>query len=139
MLHQFRVLLVLATSVCAFATTAATAQAGTCITPIAKFASVDGGWDYKISTTNAGALDGVTDDEFVHATIAGADTWNEQANGLPDRAWDFPFRHALDVAPDGETLAFGTTSGNLYATSDGGASWEAVSNSLPLIYSVRFA
>ncbi len=76
---------------------------------------------------------------LVMRTDDGGATWNEQSDGLPERAWDFPYRHALDVAPDGETLAFGTTSGNLYVTHDGGASWEALSNSLPLIYSVRFA
>jgi hypothetical protein len=70
---------------------------------------------------------------------AGA-TWTAQTSGLPSRdAWDFPYRHALDVAPDGETLVLGTTSGNLYVSEDGGTSWQALSNSLPLIYSARFA
>ena len=51
---------------------------------------------------------------------AGA-TWKEQRSGLPQQdAWDFPYRHALDVAPDGTTLAFGTTSGNFYVSEDGG-------------------
>ena len=62
------------------------------------------------------------------------------ATGLPQaNAWDFPFRHALDVSADGETLAFGTTSGNLYVSSDGGRSWQTVTNNLPAVYSVRFA
>jgi photosystem II stability/assembly factor-like uncharacterized protein len=67
-------------------------------------------------------------------------TWTTQDTGLPQQnAWDFPYRHALDVAPDGETLVLGTTSGNLYVSGDGGASWETLSNNLPLIYSARFA
>ena len=67
-------------------------------------------------------------------------TWAQQRDGLPQEgAWDFPYRHSLDVAPDGDTLAFGTTSGNLYVSADGGAGWEAISHNLPLIYSVRFA
>ena len=76
---------------------------------------------------------------LVMRTDDGGATWDEQSAGLPAPAWDFPYRHALDIAPDGDTLAFGTTSGNLYVTRDGGASWETVCNSLPLIYSVRFA
>ncbi len=40
---------------------------------------------------------------------------------------------------DGETLAFATTSGNLYVSEDGGASWSCLTNNLPLVYSVRFA
>lgn len=76
---------------------------------------------------------------IVMRTDDGGATWNEQTAGLPQQAWDFPYRHALDIAPDGDTLAFGTTSGNLYVTNDGGASWEAITNSLPMIYSVRFA
>ncbi len=67
-------------------------------------------------------------------------SWTEQTGGLPqENAWDFPYRHSLDVSPDGETLVFGTTSGNLHVSADGGANWEAISHNLPLIYSVRFA
>ena len=73
-------------------------------------------------------------------TDDGGANWSEQTEGLPQEgAWDFPYRHALDIAPDGETLAFGTTSGNLYVTEDGGASWQSLSHNLPLVYSVRFA
>ena len=45
----------------------------------------------------------------------------------------------------GETLtrrpyvAFGTTSGNLFVSEDGGRSWLAISHHLPTIYAVRFA
>jgi len=77
---------------------------------------------------------------FVMRTDDGGRTWVEQTDGLPQvGAWDFPYRHCLDVSPDGETLAFGTTSGNAYVSGDGGASWSVLSNNLPLIYSVRFA
>ena len=70
---------------------------------------------------------------------AGA-TWQEHREGLPQQgAWDFPFRHALDVSPDGEHLAFGTTSGNLFVSEDGGRSWQTISHHLPAVYSLRFA
>jgi hypothetical protein len=77
---------------------------------------------------------------FALRTDDGGATWNEQTGGLPQQgAMDFPYRHALDIAPDGETLAFGTTSGNVYVSPDGGNSWETLSNNLPPIYSLRFA
>jgi photosystem II stability/assembly factor-like uncharacterized protein len=68
------------------------------------------------------------------------DTWTQCRTGLPQQdAYDFPYRHALDVGSDGETLVFGTTSGNLYVSPDGGVSWRSIGTNLPLIYSVRFA
>jgi len=36
-------------------------------------------------------------------------------------------------------VAFGSTTGNLYVSDDGGEGWMAVANNLPPIYSVRFA
>lgn len=83
------------------------------------------------------AIDGAL---CVMRTDDGGVTWAEQRTGLPQSGtWDFPFRHSLDVGTDGETLVFGTTSGNLYVSEDGGASWSCLSGNLPLIYSARFA
>ena len=66
-------------------------------------------------------------------------SWHEQASGLPAPAFDFPFRHGLDVSADGDTLFMGTTSGNVYVSENGGRTWTTLSTSLPPIYSVRFA
>jgi photosystem II stability/assembly factor-like uncharacterized protein len=75
----------------------------------------------------------------MRTTDAGA-TWEPMREGLPQKdAWDFPYRHAMDVGPDGRTVAFGTQSGNLYVSPDGGASWQALSHNLPAVYSLRFA
>jgi photosystem II stability/assembly factor-like uncharacterized protein len=46
------------------------------------------------------------------------------------------YRHALSV--DGDIVAFGSTTGNLYVSEDGGDTWTCVANNLPPIYSVRF-
>ncbi|WP_437806377.1 hypothetical protein [Sorangium sp. So ce1078] len=54
-----------------------------------------------------------------------------------DEAYDVIYRHAL-ANKDG-AVAFGTTTGNLYVSDDGGEGWTAVANNLPPIYSVRFA
>jgi hypothetical protein len=45
-------------------------------------------------------------------------------NVLPqEHAYDLTFRHALDVDGRGESLAFGTTAGSLWASDDQGDSW----------------
>lgn len=70
-------------------------------------------------------------------TEDGGETWEELTSGLPQKnCYDFAFRHCLDL--QGETLAFGTTGGSLYVSDDEGERWEAISNHLPPIFSVRF-
>jgi hypothetical protein len=58
-------------------------------------------------------------------------------NGLPKKdCYDIVFRHALDV--DGDTLAFGTTTGNLFISNDSGEHWECLNSNLPMVYSLAF-
>jgi hypothetical protein len=71
-------------------------------------------------------------------TDDGGKTWQEFRTGLPQEdCYDICFRHAFDKR--GETLAFGTTAGNLYLSEDRGESWKCISNNLADVYSVRFA
>lgn len=71
-------------------------------------------------------------------TDDGGRTWREQRKGLPQSgAFDTVYRHALDVA--GSSLAFGSTTGNLYLSDNGGDNWVSLGSSFPPIYSVRFA
>ena len=73
----------------------------------------------------------------VARTEDGGQTWTTLRKGLPQQhAYDVVYRHALHN--DGETLAFGSTTGNLYLSDDGGESWQTVAQNLPPIYSVRF-
>jgi photosystem II stability/assembly factor-like uncharacterized protein len=75
---------------------------------------------------------------FVGRTEDGGKTWQNLRNGLPqDNCYDIVFRHALDI--DGNQLAFGSTTGNVFFSANRGDSWETVGNYLPPIYSVRFA
>ena len=70
-------------------------------------------------------------------TTDGGKSWRTLRKGLPQQhAYDVTFRHALDHA-DGN-LAFGTTTGNLYLSSNRGQSWECLGHNFPPIYSVRF-
>ncbi len=75
----------------------------------------------------------------VARTRDGGESFEVLRRGLPqEHAYDLVFRHALDVDETGETLAFGSTTGSLWLSSDGGDSWETLSANLPPIYAVRF-
>ncbi|MBT9558874.1 MAG: hypothetical protein IV100_22780 [Myxococcales bacterium] len=74
---------------------------------------------------------------FVARTKDGGQTWEKLTQGLPQSgAYDVVYRHAL--AQKGGVVAFGSTTGNLYLSEDGGDTWITASNNLPPIYSVRF-
>ena len=76
----------------------------------------------------------------VTRTRDGAETFEVLRNGLPQRhAYDLVYRHALDIDSTGDTLAFGSTTGNLWLSDDQGDHWQQVSGFLPPIYCVRFA
>jgi hypothetical protein len=69
---------------------------------------------------------------------AGA-TFEVLRRGLPQRhAYDLVYRHGLDIDSQGATLAFGSTTGNLWISEDQGDSWQQLSAFLPPIYCVRF-
>lgn len=75
---------------------------------------------------------------FVARTTDGGESWEELRDGLPQQnAYDVVYRHALDN--QGDALAFGSTTGNLYVSEDRGDRWVTVANNLPPIYSVRFS
>lgn len=60
--------------------------------------------------------------------------------GLPQHhAYDLVWRHALAVDDTGDRLAFGSTSGGLWITENGGDSWAMPEARLPPIAAVRFA
>lgn len=75
----------------------------------------------------------------VARTRDGGASFDLLGNGLPEHdAYDLVYRHALDVAPDGTTLAFGSTTGNLWISESSGDRWEVLSHHLPPVYAVRF-
>ena len=74
---------------------------------------------------------------FVARTTDGGQSWTELREGLPqENAYDVVYRHALGNS--GDSLAFGSTTGNLYVSENRGDSWVAAAHNLPPIYSVRF-
>jgi hypothetical protein len=75
----------------------------------------------------------------VSRTRDGGPSFAVLGRGLPDEpAYDLVYRHALDVADDGERLAFGSTTGSLWVSEDQGDSWQSVSKHLPPVLCVRF-
>lgn len=74
---------------------------------------------------------------FVARTQDGGKSWERLTKGLPQgNAYDLVYRHALDNS--GDTLAFGSTTGNVYFSNDRGDTWACAGNHFPPIYSVRF-
>jgi hypothetical protein len=76
----------------------------------------------------------------VSRTRDGGKTFDVLREGLPqEHAYDLVFRHALDIDPTGERLAFGSTTGSVWVSENGGDRWEAISHHLPPVYQVLFA
>lgn len=61
-------------------------------------------------------------------------------DGLPDvPSYDLVYRHGLAVDADGRRLAFGSTTGGLWTSSDGGDRWRMLPARLPPVHAVAFA
>ncbi len=76
----------------------------------------------------------------VARTRDGGRSFDVLRHGLPQRhAYDLVWRHALAVDAGGERLAFGSTSGGVWISEDGGDSWTMPEARLPPVSVVRFA
>jgi photosystem II stability/assembly factor-like uncharacterized protein len=75
----------------------------------------------------------------VTRTRDGGKSFEILTKGLPQTyAYDLVYRHGLDVDESGNKLAFGSTTGSVWITENGGDSWQNVSSNLPPVYAVRF-
>ena len=76
----------------------------------------------------------------VARTRDGGESFEVLRDGLPQRhAYDLVWRHALAVDETGERLAFGSTTGGVWISEDGGDSWNMSEARLPPVAAVRFA
>jgi photosystem II stability/assembly factor-like uncharacterized protein len=76
---------------------------------------------------------------LVARTGDGGKTFERLREGLPaDPAYDLVYRHGLAVDATGDRLAFGSTTGGLWTSSDGGDRWQALAARLPPILAVCF-
>ena len=68
----------------------------------------------------------------VTRTDDGGASFRVQDQGLPGaHAYHLVYRHCLEMAPDGQTLALASTTGGLWISPDQGAHWHCVSQDLP--------
>ena len=76
----------------------------------------------------------------VARTRDGGRSFEVLTQGLPQyHAYDLVWRHGLAVDESGERLAFGSTSGGLWISEDGGDSWTMPEARMPPVAAVRFA
>jgi hypothetical protein len=76
----------------------------------------------------------------VYITRDAGESWTRRDAGLPERGWFTVKRQAMTVdTRDPVGVYFGTTSGEIWASADEGASWECLARHLPEIYSVEHA
>jgi photosystem II stability/assembly factor-like uncharacterized protein len=81
----------------------------------------------------------VDDALCVMRTRDGGVTFEPLRKGLPqEHTYHLVYRHALDISGDGRTLAFGSTTGSVWISEDGGDFWGRLSAELPPVYVVRF-
>jgi photosystem II stability/assembly factor-like uncharacterized protein len=75
----------------------------------------------------------------VTRTRDGGESFDVLRNGLPqNHAYDLVFRHALDIDRNGELLAMGSTTGNVWISEDAGDHFITVSTHLPPVHAVCF-
>lgn len=71
-------------------------------------------------------------------TDDGGRSWQAFREGLPqEQCFDIVYRHALAV--EGNTLAFGTTTGNIFLSENAGESWSLLTHTAPMVYAVCFS
>ncbi|MBV8659221.1 MAG: exo-alpha-sialidase [Burkholderiales bacterium] len=79
-------------------------------------------------------------DFYVLRTRDGGASYQRLAVGLPTApSFHLVYRHGLVVDDAGQTLAMGSTTGSLWASTDAGDSWQRISAELPPIHCVVFA
>ena len=75
----------------------------------------------------------------VTRTRDGGNSFEVLDQGLPRQgSFDLIYRHGLAIALDGEQLAMGSTTGNVWTTNDQGDSWHLLSHTLAPVYCVKF-
>lgn len=75
-----------------------------------------------------------------YLTRDAGESWTRCDAGLPDRGWFTVKRQAMTTDDaDSVGVYFGTTSGEVWASTDEGATWTCIASHLPEIYSVESA
>lgn len=73
----------------------------------------------------------------VTRTDDGGQSFQAFGSGLPQQhAYHLIYRHGLELAPDGNTLAMASTTGGLWISADAGEQWHCVSRDLPPVAAI---
>jgi hypothetical protein len=101
----------------------------------------DTAWVFPMDGSSVGPRTSPDGMPTVYATRDGGASWQRLDAGLPrEQAWWTVKRQALTAdARDPVGLYFGTTSGELWASSDEGQRWRCIAQHLPEIYAVEAA
>ena len=102
---------------------------------------VDTAWVFPMDGTEVWPRTSPDGRPAVYRTTDGGESWERQDAGLPERGWLTVKRQAMttDEGIDGGDIGvyFGTTSGAIWGSADGGASWSLLVDNLPEVYSVE--
>lgn len=97
-------------------------------------------WVFPMDGTDVWPRTSVDGRPAAYITRDAGATWSPQSNGMPDRAWFTVKRQAMTTdAHDLVGVYFGTTSGEVWGSTDEGESWSPITTHLPEIYSVEVA
>jgi hypothetical protein len=100
----------------------------------------DTAWVFPMDGTDVWPRTCVNGVPAVFRTSDAGASWTKQSKGFPSTAFWTVKRQAMTTdAGDPVGVYFGTTSGEVWASTDEGASWSCVASHLPEIYSVECA
>jgi photosystem II stability/assembly factor-like uncharacterized protein len=100
----------------------------------------DTAWVFPMDGTDVWPRTSPDGKPAVYVTRDAGASWTRQDTGLPERAWYTVKRQAMTLdSADPVGVYFGTTSGEVWASADEGASWTPIVEHLPEIYSLEHA
>jgi hypothetical protein len=100
----------------------------------------DTAWTFPMDGTDVWPRTSPDGKPAVYMTRDAGETFTRHDTGLPERAWFTVKRQAMTVDDrDPVGVYFGTTSGEVWASNDEGASWSLIVQHLPEIYTLEFA
>jgi len=101
---------------------------------------VDTAWVWPMDGTDVWPRTSPGGKPAAYRTKDGGETWERQDQGLPETGWFSVKRQCMSAdAQDPLGLYVGTSSGEVFASADEGASWRSIARHLPHIYSVTVA
>jgi photosystem II stability/assembly factor-like uncharacterized protein len=98
----------------------------------------DTAWVFPMDGTEVWPRTSIDGRPCAYVTRDGGTTWSEQSTGMPERAW-FTVKRQSMTTDDSDPVGvyFGTTCGEVWASTDEGESWSCIASHLPEIYSVQ--